>query len=56
MQTRCARFPVAGLGPRCSVFGPRRRFGTRYQVPGAGYPVPGSVPGARYPAPGHGGM
>jgi hypothetical protein len=37
MQTRCARFPVAGLGLRCSVFGPRRRFGTGYRVPGTGY-------------------
>jgi hypothetical protein len=24
MPTRCARFPVAGLGLRCSVSGPRR--------------------------------
>jgi len=30
MHTRCARFPVAGLGPR-------RRFGS-----GAGYPGPGT--------------
>ena len=37
MQTRCAHFPVAGLGLRCSVFGPRRRFGTGYRVPGTGY-------------------
>ena len=38
MHTRCARFPRAGFGLRCSVFGPRRRFGTGYRVPGAGYP------------------
>jgi len=37
MQTRCARFPVAGLCLRCSVSGPRRRFGS-----GAGYQVPGT--------------
>jgi len=38
MQTRCARFPVVGLGLRCSVAEPRRESGTgiRYQVPGAG--------------------
>jgi len=42
MHTRCARFPVAGLGLRCSVFGPRRRTasGTGYPVPGTGCPVP----------------
>jgi hypothetical protein len=34
MQTRCARFPVAGLGLRCSVSGPRRRSGPGSQVPG----------------------
>jgi hypothetical protein len=32
MHLRCARFPVARLGLRCSVFGPRRRTGS-----GAGY-------------------
>jgi hypothetical protein len=37
MHTQCAHFPVAGLGLRCSVFGPRRRTGS-----GAGYQVPGS--------------
>jgi len=37
MQTRCARFPVAGLGLRGSVSGPRRRTGS-----GAGYQVPGA--------------
>jgi hypothetical protein len=37
MHTRCARFPVGGLGLRCSVFGPWRRFGS-----GAGYQVPGA--------------
>jgi hypothetical protein len=44
MHTRCARFPVAGLGSRCSVSGLRRRFdsGAGYQVPGARYPVPGT--------------
>jgi hypothetical protein len=35
MQIRCARFPMAGLGPRGSVSGLRRRFGS-----GAGYQVP----------------
>jgi hypothetical protein len=37
LHTRCARFPVAGLGLRRSVFGPRRRTGS-----GAGYQVPGA--------------
>jgi len=39
MYTPCARFPAAGIGPRCSVFGSRRRTesGTGYQGPGAGY-------------------
>jgi hypothetical protein len=40
MHTRCARFPVAGLGHRCSVL-------IRYRVPGARYPEPGT----RYLAP-----
>jgi len=39
MQTRCAGFPVAGLGLRYSVFGPRRESGTRYRVPGSGYRI-----------------
>jgi len=42
LRIPCARFPVAGLGLRCSVFGPRRRFGTGCQVPGPGYPGPGA--------------
>jgi hypothetical protein len=44
MQTRCARFPVAGLGLRCSVFSPRRRTGSGagYQVPGTRDPEPGT--------------
>ena len=44
----CA-FSGAGLGPRCSVSGLRRRFGSGagYQVPGARYPEPGT----RYQAP-----
>jgi hypothetical protein len=50
-HTRCARFPVAGLGLRCSVPGPRRRFGTGYRVPGAGYPGPGGMPGSRFENP-----
>jgi len=28
------RVRVSRLGPRWSVFGPRRRFGTGYRVPG----------------------
>jgi hypothetical protein len=40
MQTRCARFPVAGLGLRCSVFGPRRESGARYQAPATWHLVP----------------
>jgi len=44
MQTPWARFPVAGLGPRCSVSGPRRWTGS-----GAGSQVPDSrVPGTGY--------
>ena len=42
LHTRCAHFPVAGLGLRCSVFGPRRRSGTGSRVPGARYPGPGT--------------
>jgi hypothetical protein len=37
MQAPCVRFPLAGLGLWCSVFGPRRRTGS-----GAGYPVSGT--------------
>jgi hypothetical protein len=40
-----ATYPVGGLAGTQSpgsVSGPRRRFGTRYRVPGARYPVPGT--------------
>jgi hypothetical protein len=50
MHTRCAGFPVAGLGLRYSVFGPRRESGTRYRVPGARYRAPDSVFGLRFSA------
>jgi len=50
MHTRYAGFPVAGLGLRYSVFGPRRESGTRYRVPGVRYRAPDSVFGLRFSA------
>jgi hypothetical protein len=51
MQTRCARFPVAGpvFGARCSALGvgPAPVPGTRSQVPDSRYPIPDT----RYLAP-----
>jgi hypothetical protein len=48
MPTPCARFPVAGRGPRCSVFGPRRRSSTESRVPGTRDLRPGTRGKSRY--------